>query len=343
MEGVPLAELEPVKQEENDSHDSPGAMQGSLCSSLGYSICSSHTSSPFTLHSVLGKGTFGVVYNAIWNQQRVAIKQVQMDEDVCHREVQILELLQKNQSPFLMVPHDTVVHGASSYIIMERATCDFRKLLESMPSRQVLSRTKTIQTLHDILHGLVHLHRMHICHRDLKPSNLLVFYPFHVRIADFGSAKKLEKDKPSTTYITTRFYRAPECVLDNPYYTTKMDCWAVGCIAAELLTKRPLFRGRDQVDLLVCMLRMMGNPTSEEFYDMNPNISPAVIQQFCTIAIGKKTWEQRLGREVGDPMQSLLQHLLQYSPKMRASASDALQQSLFKDIDPTRKEGIFSQ
>ena len=53
---------------------------------------------------------------------------------------------------------------------------------------------------------------------------------------------------PLTEYISTRWYRAPECLLTDGYYTYKMDIWGVGCVMYEVLSLCPLFPGKDELD-----------------------------------------------------------------------------------------------
>ena len=73
-------------------------------------------------------------------------------------------------------------------------------------------------------------------HRDIKPDNIMINEnPLTARIIDFGTSKDLTKDcGPHTSYVSTRWYRAPECALRSHYYTCASDIFAVGCIMAEL-------------------------------------------------------------------------------------------------------------
>ena len=52
-----------------------------------------------------------------------------------------------------------------------------------------------------------------------------------------------------TEYVATRWYRAPEIMLSFTNYTTAIDLWSVGCILAELLGGRPIFKGKECVDV----------------------------------------------------------------------------------------------
>jgi len=55
-----------------------------------------------------------------------------------------------------------------------------------------------------------------------------------VKISDFGLCREINSMPPYTEYISTRWYRAPECVLRSRSYSFKVDIFAVGCIMAEL-------------------------------------------------------------------------------------------------------------
>ena len=64
-----------------------------------------------------------------------------------------------------------------------------------------------------------YMHSANLLHRDLKPSNLLLNSECHMKMADFGLARSLDVKDTSTTplltdYVATRWYRAPELLLN---------------------------------------------------------------------------------------------------------------------------------
>jgi renal tumor antigen len=103
------------------------------------------------------------------------------------------------------------------------------------------------------------MHRNGIFHRDIKPENILLTED-HVKLADFGSCRGIYSKQPYTEYISTRWYRAPECLLTDGYYGYKMDMWGFGCVLFEVISLFPLFPGNDEVDQVHKIHNILGSP-----------------------------------------------------------------------------------
>lgn len=116
--------------------------------------------------------------------------------------------------------------------------------------------------LYQLLRGLKYVHSANVLHRDLKPSNLLLNANCDLKIGDFGLARTTSETDFMTEYVVTRWYRAPELLLNCSEYTAAIDIWSVGCILGEIGTREPLFPGKDYVHQLRLITEvLLGFPT----------------------------------------------------------------------------------
>jgi renal tumor antigen len=84
-----------------------------------------------------------------------------------------------------------------------------------------------------------------------------------VKLADLGSCRGLYNNPPLTEYISTRWYRAPECLLTDGHYGYKMDIWGVGCVLFEILSLFPLFPGDNELDQINKIHNVLGTPSQD--------------------------------------------------------------------------------
>lgn len=84
-----------------------------------------------------------------------------------------------------------------------------------------------------------------------------------IKLADLGSCRGLYSKPPLTEYISTRWYRAPECLMTDGHYGYKMDIWGVGCVFFEVLSLFPLFPGDNELDQIHKIHNILGTPPQE--------------------------------------------------------------------------------
>jgi serine/threonine protein kinase len=155
-----------------------------------------------------------------------------------------------------------------------------------------------------ILRGLKFVHSADVLHRDLKPSNLLLNASCDLKICDFGLARTNEQPSNMTEYVVTRWYRAPELLLNAERYTPAIDIWSVGCIIAEMLGRRPAFPGQDYLDQLLLIVRALGMPSEADMSFIHHEKPKDYIRSQCA---NFKVWPSpafRLCRVAGPTCQS---------------------------------------
>ena len=185
--------------------------------------------------------------------------------------------------------------------------------------------------MYQLCRSLAYLHSTGICHRDIKPQNLLVDPRSHVlKLCDFGSAKALIPGEPSVAYICSRYYRAPELIFGATEYTSAIDVWSSGCVAAELLLGHPLFPGDTGVDQLVEIIKVLGTPTKEEVMAMNP-----AYTEFKFPQIRPYPWSKIFRLRTPPAAIDFINCMLQYVPSKRVTALEACAHPFFDELrDP---------
>ena len=82
-----------------------------------------------------------------------------------------------------------------------------------------------------------------------------------MKIADFGLSRTISYDNKNLTQpVVTLWYRAPELLLGCETYSYSIDMWSVGCIFFELCTQKPLFQGKDEIDMIKIIFNELGVP-----------------------------------------------------------------------------------
>ncbi|KAH3883778.1 hypothetical protein DPMN_007746 [Dreissena polymorpha] len=227
----------------------------------------------YTNLQYVGEGAYGMVVSALDNvtNSRVAVKKISPFEHqtYCQRTLREIKILTRFKHENIINIQDIIKANSLEemkdvYIVQCLMETDMYKLLKT----QTLSNDHVCYFLYQILRGLKYIHSANVLHRDLKPSNLLLNTTCDLKICDFGLARVADPDHDHTgfltEYVATRWYRAPEIMLNSKGYTKSIDVWSVGCILAEMLSNRPLFPGKHYLDQLNFILSVIGSPTAED-------------------------------------------------------------------------------
>lgn len=214
------------------------------------------------------------------------------------------------------------------YLYEELMEADLHAIIRS---GQPLSDAHFQSFIYQTLCGLKYIHSASVLHRDLKPGNLLVNADCELKICDFGLARGFETDPEQaskqagggfmTEYVATRWYRAPEIMLSFQNYTTAIDVWSVGCILAELLGGKPIFKGRDYVDQLNQILNYLGTPSEETLRRVG---SPRAQEYIRSLPFKPRIPFSQLYPSANPLALDLLEKMLAFDPAQRISCQEAL-------------------
>ncbi|KAG9523749.1 Pkinase-domain-containing protein, partial [Aureobasidium melanogenum] len=272
--------------------------------------------------------------------------------------------------PHLVPAYDIFLDPLSKklHIAMENMDGNLYQLMKTRDHKP-FDGTVVKSILFQILGGLEHIHEHSFFHRDIKPENILVSSSapdtqsafkrysslvtppstpptYTIKLADFGLARETHSMVPYTTYVSTRWYRAPEVLLRAGQYSAPVDIWAFGAMAVEIATLKPLFPGGNEVDQVWRVCEIMG--------------SPGLWVNKHGQKLGGGEWKDgvRLAGKLGfsfpkmapHPMDTILQApqwsagfarfitwCLMWDPNARPTSTQALQHEYFADaVDPAR-------
>lgn len=208
----------------------------------------------------------------------VALKKIRLeaeDEGVPSTAIREISLLKEMNDPNI-VRLLNIVHadGHKLYLVFEFLDLDLKKYMEALPvsdggrgkalpegsgpdlGRLGLGDAMVKKFMSQLCEGVRYCHSHRVLHRDLKPQNLLIDRDGNLKLADFGLARAF--GVPLRTYtheVVTLWYRSPEILLGGRQYSTGVDMWSVGCIFAEMCTRKPLFPGDSEIDEIFKIFR----------------------------------------------------------------------------------------
>jgi TolB-like protein/tetratricopeptide (TPR) repeat protein len=242
---------------------------------------------PYEILAPIGAGGMGEVYRARDKKldRDVAIKvlpeSVAADADALARFEREAKAVAALSHPNILSIHDFGTQDDVTYAVME--------LLEGETLREKLqapiTQKQVVGYALQIAKGLSAAHQKGVVHRDLKPENVFVMKDGHVKILDFGLAKRVEaiaageetsaptvsgRTEPGTV-MGTLGYMSPEQVRGLPV-DHRSDIFSFGAILYELLSGQRAFRRGTAADTMSAIL----NEEPPDLSESGRNISPAL-------------------------------------------------------------------
>merc|ERR1711988_75811 len=289
----------------------------------------------------LGSGAYAVVAGV--RDQRdgssVAIKRISdvflKDPVPAKRTLREILLLRHLKHENIINIVDMWEHGNDIYIAEHLMEADLHQIIRS---GQALSDDHFQFFVWQLLKGLKYMHSMQVIHRDLKPSNLLVNSNCDLKICDFGLARAVDSTEALelTTYVVTRWYRAPELMLADSYQAS-VDIWSAGCIMAELLKRRALFPGKNTLNQLELITGIMGSMTADDINKFGKP-DPKAVRLVLKMPQRPKRDFREIFPDANPLAIDLMNRMLVYDPSARITAAEALEHPYLKELHQPEDE-----
>ena len=139
-------------------------------------------------------------------------------------------------------------------------------------------------------------------HRDIKPQNIIVDHPNkRLKLIDWGLAEFYHPGEEFNVRVASRFYKAPELLVDYKCYDYSQDIWSLGCMFAGIIFQQePFFAGKDNTDQLAKIAKVVGTDELYEYLHKygitaNPLLFEQMGKYFWCIKIirhSKKPWKK---------------------------------------------------
>ncbi|XP_078486005.1 dual specificity tyrosine-phosphorylation-regulated kinase 2-like [Ciona intestinalis] len=204
----------------------------------------------------------------------------------------------------------------------------------------------------DMIDGLVILHKHNIIHGDMKPENLMfarncdASCDVYLKIVDYNLAC-IQGDPDFEcpgVYFQTRYYRAPEVIMDLVYGTVA-DMWSIGIILAELSLGKVPFYGETTVDQLAAIMEVVGllPPYMVQASPRIHRYQEAVCYK-CKNGFKRTPYRKSFNRVfAGLPpnLYDFIQRCLELDPRKRMTSEEALRHPFLNQSETS--EGFWAQ
>ncbi len=249
------------------------------------------TISHFRIESSLGRGGMGEVFLAqdTTLDRKVALKflaeELQEDTNARLRFLREAKSAASLDHPYICKIYAVGEEKGKSFIAMEYVQ---GATLKDCLAKGPMKLKEALETAVEIAEALAQAHKKKIVHRDIKPSNIMLAVAGHVKVMDFGLAKRLpaseDEEQEQTTDLTEKGsalgtvpYMSPEQIRGQAV-DTRSDIFSFGVMLYEMLTGVNPFRKSTTMDTAQAIISETAPPLARYTHDI-PELLQHVVRK----------------------------------------------------------------
>ena len=251
----------------------------------------------YRIERELGAGGMATVYLAedLKHHRKVAVKVLRgeiaatLGAERFSREISVAANL---QHPHILPLLDSGESAGFFYYVMPYI--EGESLRDRLARHGELPIHEAVRIVSEVADALTHAHARGVVHRDIKPDNIMLSGR-HAMVTDFGVAKAVS-EATGPHHLTsigvalgTPSYMAPEQAAADPHLDHRVDIYALGILAYELLTGRPPFEGLTPQQVLAAHVTQVPDPVEKHRPGVSPALSAVVMK--CLAKRAADRWQ----------------------------------------------------
>jgi len=286
----------------------------------------------------IGWGKYSIVFEGfdVKHQRKVVVKVLKpVNSKKIKREVKILRNLAGGDNVIGLIDIVRDPLSKTPSLIFEHVNnIDFKTLYPTLTDFDVR------YYIFQILKALEFCHSQGIMHRDVKPHNVMIDHENRkLRLIDWGLAEFYFPKKENNVRVASQHYKGPELLVDMRLYDYSLDIWSLGCVFAGMIFRKdPFFKGRNNYDQLVQIIKVLGG---DDFYHYVDKYKIRLDDKLQAILdriprTSRKSWEKFVTAQnqhfTSELAFDLLDRMLLFDHEARILPSEALQHPYFSPV-----------
>ena len=275
------------------------------------------------------------------------------------KEVYLLEKLSHQNILKLISIYKLENNNRDIAVVYEYIDYNLAAIILNMPQlfksqNNLFITDETLYIIYSIISAVDYIHSKNIIHRDLKPKNILINKDYQIKLCDFKLCTELiptsdnpnfsvficnDEEKKLTDYHSLRYYKSPEILLNGYNIGKPTDIWSLGCIIYEIIHAMVLFQGESTLEQLTLFMNFLHTYNENDVQELNSSLAEGFLKNIKVntkkshiksyLFPSSEIENDNLLNFEEKSLKDLITKMLVMNPKLRITANEALNYSIF--------------